>query len=438
MRRFTFTRDHCNLTYFNLTSQRVLRWRLFLEEFQPTFHYIRGSDNCLADALSHVPIVASTSEGALEEKSLPPRAWLHKTSPDSSQATNWDQWSVYTNDGVSILENNNLLECILNYPEQTNIPYPLNYVLLQQEQFNDHSLQLAREHNPQRYPIHALGNVQLMCYLPRNDDDWKIVIPSQCLTNIVHWYHDVLNHVGMTKLIDTIATHLYHPDLRSQAQEVVQRCPVCQRYKLSGPGYGQLPPRDALLVPWEEVAVDLIGPWHINVQDQDLTFLALTCIDNVTHLAELSLIRNKSSAHVAMRFENEWLARYPRPTKCIYDRVTVFTGAEFQSMLIRYSIHRSPTSVKNPQANAICERMHQSVTNILRPLLHAHYPQTIQAAQDVMATALAQASHALRCAVHRTLRVSPGALVFHRDMNSGSTIGCRFGSHSEQSSSAHR
>ena len=57
--------------------------------------------------------------------------------------------------------------------------------------------------------------------------------------------------------------------------------------------YGQLPPQDALIPPWFEVAIDLIGPWQATISPQVLTFQALTCIDTVTNLAEVIRINNK-------------------------------------------------------------------------------------------------------------------------------------------------
>ena len=43
------------LGHTSFTTQRVLQWRLLLEEFQPTFCYKQGITNFIADALSRVP-----------------------------------------------------------------------------------------------------------------------------------------------------------------------------------------------------------------------------------------------------------------------------------------------------------------------------------------------------------------------------------------------
>ena len=39
----------------------------------------------------------------------------------------------------------------------------------------------------------------------------------------------------------------------------------CQKYKLTGRGYGLLPEREVQISPWEEVAIDLIGTWEVKV-----------------------------------------------------------------------------------------------------------------------------------------------------------------------------
>ena len=83
----------------------------------------------------------------------------------------------------------------------------------------------------------------------------------------------------------------------------------------------------------------LIGPW----KDQTRTgrvceFSALTRIDRVTGLAELIRINNKTSEHVAAKFEVSWLSRYPRLFSCCHDNGGDSFGWEFQNLLTGFGL----------------------------------------------------------------------------------------------------
>jgi len=65
----------------------------------------------------------------------------------------------------------------------------------------------------------------------------------------------------------------------------------------------------------------------------------------------------KSSDRIAQLVDKIWLYRYPRCRYLIYDN-----GSEFKlhfETLCGSCIQRKPTTIKNPKANAICERVHQ-------------------------------------------------------------------------------
>ena len=120
---------------------------------------------------------------------------------------------------------------------------------------------------------------------------------------------------------------------------------------------------------------------------------------------------------VAKQFENCWLSRYPRPLRCIHDNGGEFIGWEFQKLLKTCGIEDKAITALNPKANGICERMHQTVGNILRTLIHGHPITNLTRAEDVVDNALATTMHALRAAVSRALDFnSPGAIAFRRDM----------------------
>ena len=51
--------DHKNLICKNFNTDRVMRWRLIIEEFRPELHYIKGEDNIVADALSRMDMLST-------------------------------------------------------------------------------------------------------------------------------------------------------------------------------------------------------------------------------------------------------------------------------------------------------------------------------------------------------------------------------------------
>ena len=229
-----------------------------------------------------------------------------------------------------------IMEVFLNMPPLQNMQNPISIASIQQHQFMDQHLNHCHQTKPLQYPTKFVQNRPLICYRKYINDPegiWKIALPTAIIDRVVTWYHEVLGHCGTNRLYDTIRQHFYYPNLRIKCEEY--RCEICQKNKLLGAGYGHLPPRHANLVPWEEVMVDLIGPWKVKVNEQDIYFNALTCIDPVTNLVEMIRLENKTSNHVAQQFENCWLNRYPRPNKCIHDKGGEFIGPKFQGLLAR-------------------------------------------------------------------------------------------------------
>eukprot|EP00956_Cyclotella_meneghiniana_P021043 scaffold37820_cov36-Cyclotella_meneghiniana.AAC.3 len=143
------------------------------------------------------------------------------------------------------------IECYLNFPESdTPENNPLSYAYIREQQQQDQKLLALLEKYPDNYYYDNLDDDvnDVICYKKdSNSDDWKIALPDSMVPEVVTWFHQVLGHPGQTRLRHTLQ----------------QRCEHCQRYKLAGKGYGLLPERQVRIAPWEEVAIDLIGPWKV-------------------------------------------------------------------------------------------------------------------------------------------------------------------------------
>jgi hypothetical protein len=181
--------------------------------------------------------------------------------------------------------------------------------------------------------------------------------------------------------------------------------------------------------------VDLIGPYTLKGKDGTIIdFMALTMIDLATswfEAVELLLvcrlktvtvfgkessiieeIFDKISEHIARLVNKMWLSRYPRCCYIIYNNGSEFK-LNFEYFCVTYGIKGKTTMIKNPQANAILERLHQ----VLAQMLHTSELDMAEIiTPDDVNVFLDNAAWAICSTYHTVLKPSPSAAIFGRDM----------------------
>ncbi len=121
-------------------------------------------------------------------------------------------------------------------------------------------------------------------------------------------------------------------------------------------------------------------------------------------------IFHKSSDWISWLVNKIWLCRYPRCCYFIYDNGSEFK-LHFETSCNSYGIKRKPTTIKNPQANAICERVHQVLGTMMRTS-ELDMADSVEPA-DIY-TFIDNAAWATHSTYHTVLKASPGTAIPRR------------------------
>ena len=133
-------------------------------------------------------------------------------------------------------------------------------------------------------------------------------------------------------------------------------------------------------------------------------------INPATGWFKMTQIPNKTAAEIADVTEKTWFNHYPLPQWIVFDRGTKFM-AEFSKMCQNdYGIKRKPITTRNPQSNAIIERIHQTIGNIIRTFDVSNIVNN-----NPRSGILAVTMFAVRTDDKTLVQASPMQLVFGRD-----------------------
>ena len=177
---------------------------------------------------------------------------------------------------------------------------------------------------------------------------WKIALPKS-MSDVLKRYHVVLGHCGYQQLYNIIWARFQMPTV--QATRVAIWSPTTKNAHHSA-------------IEWSccelDRTLDRHRQWHrIRVQNPHLYWFY-----NQLGWSHSNLKQNKTSQPIADQFKNCWLSNFPKPNKYVLDNGGEFIGQAF--LLAAAGIQSKPTTVKNPQLNAIYKQLHLTMGNILR------------------------------------------------------------------------
>ena len=162
--------DHKNILYGNLSNDRIIRWRLLLEEFGPEYRHIKGKDNVVGDALSRLDS---------DFKDIPDK--------DGNIAGHVSAHAICCLTRNEAYSKQQVKKGATHVSKETidDERFPLLPRLIQKAQQTDKELKRAMKLNPHQYRTKRVENAEVIMYQRR------IFVPASLRGRIVAWYHCV-------------------------------------------------------------------------------------------------------------------------------------------------------------------------------------------------------------------------------------------------------
>ncbi len=231
----------------------------------------------------------------------------------------------------------------------------------------------------------------------------RIVVPKCLRLNILTLAHDKSSHIGVRGMRNMIDKRFTWPGIHKDIANFVKSCDTCLRVNSSGNRKATMVERKIVSVPFETVAVDLVGP--LPKAKRGVRYL-FTYVCLASRWPEAIPMRTASATEAAQCFV-DIISRTGIPLKVLSDRGTIFLGKLMSGLYEMLGIDAIATSPYRSQSNGVVERLHGT----LKPMLS----KAIDAGID-WSVFLPLALFAIRQVPNRDVGFSPHCLVYGKDV----------------------
>ena len=321
-RRFELETDHRPLEHIyrakpqnKLTSARLKRWRIRLQEYDFNVIYRPGTSN-LAGPLSRLPKNAKPGNRRSNMEACADRYVHYMTKAQTPRAMQLEE----------------IQKATLEDPELKKVKQCLQ---------NNKLHQLPRSF---RLISHELCITDQEILL-RGD---RIVLPNKLRQQAINLAHE--DHAGMVRCKQCLRSKLWWPEMDKQLEEKIRCCHPCQLVGHS-PRPEPVKPTSLPKEPWSKLTIDVCGPFPTGEQVVVLT-------DYYSRWPEIKILQSVTSRNIL-----NWLlsvfATHGFPAEIKSDNASYFVSAEFKDTLASWGIKHTTVTEYWPQANGQVERFNQ-------------------------------------------------------------------------------
>ena len=326
--------DHKLLEKFllkNTQNSKVNNWAMELKAFNIQFDYIKGSNNILADTLSHLIAIDLDTPTMPEEPGYEFGYAIFEEFP-KVQTKTYEVNEVIVGTDTEIIKNDpelqNSLQCIQNPIA------PQRMRKLQQQDSNIEILKCKLQNNRLDKEYYSLDENELLTrkVIDGGHEFHAIYLPSVLIFQVLQTAHDDLGHNGFPRTYAALKRVFFWKGMKEDIRKHCKTCATCQLHKLENVKFERKIFKP-ILQPMDFICMDLIGEFHPPTSHGHR--YALTAVCMLTGFTWCVPLKIKTAEEVAKAYMDHIYSNFGGSIKILMDN-----GTEFKNKLFKEVVHK--------------------------------------------------------------------------------------------------